>query len=55
MSTELLIQAEDFSLLCPHCDAEFSTIHVVRLYELGSIQCCDCLEDVAVCITVEPA
>jgi uncharacterized protein (DUF983 family) len=53
MSTELVIQADGFSLCCPHCGDELTSIVINRLYDLE--QTCDsCWESYTLSLSVEP-
>ena len=55
MSTEILIQADDHSIYCPHCDEEQPTITISRLYQLSELICDGCYESYSLTLTVEPA
>lgn len=52
--TYLRVTADEFKLVCPHCDSTLEEVFVHRLYEL-TFECPYCLAEVQLCVTLSPA
>lgn len=51
--TQLLLECEELTLTCPHCEAPVESLIIHREYELR-FECPECYEDIQLVIGLEP-